>query len=84
MLCESNRQRGPGLNFINVLHTAVTHPDPESVKFKLSRQYLFTLLGSMRAKAERKMLVKLILGGHRRKWKEHFGQNVERLFYDQL
>jgi len=49
----------PWLNFINVLHTAFTHTDPESVKFQLSHQYFFTLSGSVRVKAVLRMLMKL-------------------------
>jgi len=49
----------PGINFINVLLKAFTRTDPESVKFQLSRQYLFTLLGSVPVKASKKMLMKL-------------------------
>jgi len=33
--------------------------DPESIKFQLSCQYLFTLLGSAHVKAAQKMLIKL-------------------------
>jgi hypothetical protein len=49
----------PGLNFINILSTAFTQADPESVKFQLSRQYLFVLLGCGRIKAARRTLMKL-------------------------
>jgi len=34
------------------------HENPKSVKFQLSHQYLFTLLGSTSAKAVRKTLMK--------------------------
>jgi len=47
-----------GLNFINVLRTAFTCVDPESVRIQSNPQYLFTLLGSTCAKAARKMLMK--------------------------
>jgi len=49
----------PGVNFINVLLAAFTRADPESVKFQLSHQYHFMLLGSARVKALRKTLMKL-------------------------
>ncbi len=52
----------PGLNFINVLHTAFTHVDPESVRIQSNPQYLFTLLGSTGAKAVRRKLMKLTPG----------------------
>jgi hypothetical protein len=48
----------PGLNFINVLSTAFTRVDPESVRIQSNPQYLFTFLGSTYAKAARKMLMK--------------------------
>ncbi len=41
-------------NFINILCTAFTRADPESVKIQLSNQYLFTLLGSPSKKAARR------------------------------
>jgi hypothetical protein len=53
-----------GLNFINVLRTAIRHADPESVKFQLSSQYLFTLLGSECVKASRRTLMKLTPAVH--------------------
>ncbi len=34
----------PGLNFINILRTALTHVDPKSVRIQSNPQYLFTLL----------------------------------------
>ncbi len=40
-------------------HAAFTRADPESVKFQLSHQYHFMLLGSARVKALRKTLMKL-------------------------
>jgi hypothetical protein len=48
-----------GVNFINVPLAALPRTDPESVKFQLSRQYLFTLLGSVHVKALSKTLMKL-------------------------
>jgi len=56
------RSKIPGLNFINVLRTAFTQADPESVKFQLSRQHLFTLLGSASIKAAGRTLMKLTPG----------------------
>jgi hypothetical protein len=47
------------LNFINVQHSAFRQADPESVKFQLSSQYLFTLLGSECVKAACRTLMKL-------------------------
>ena len=51
-----------GVNCINVLCTAFTHTDPESVKFQLSHQYLFTLLGSTHVKSACITLMKLTPG----------------------
>jgi len=48
-----------GLNFINVLRTAFTRLDPESVIIQSNPQYLFMHLGSTCAKAVRRTLVKL-------------------------
>ncbi len=48
----------PAFNFINVLRTAFTHVDLESIRIQSNPQYLFTLLGSTSAKAIRKTLVK--------------------------
>ncbi len=53
-----------GFNFINILLTAFTHVDPESVRIQSNPQYLFTLLGSTCAKAARRMLMKLTPGGN--------------------
>jgi hypothetical protein len=51
----------PGVNFTNILRTAFSFVDPESVKntVQLSHQYLFTLLGSAHVKAVHRMLMKL-------------------------
>jgi len=49
----------PGVNFINVLLTALTHTDPKSVKKTVKLSIFFTLLGSTREKALCKMWVKL-------------------------
>ncbi len=49
----------PGLNFTNVLSTAFTLADPESVKRYLDFAVLFTLLGPTSIKVVRKTLVKL-------------------------
>ena len=46
------------VNFTNVLQAAFTQEDPKSAKRQSSRQCLFVLLGSLRAKAACKMLVK--------------------------
>jgi len=51
--------RSTGVNFINVLRKAFTLADPKSIKFQLSRQYLFIPLGSARVKAVQKALMKL-------------------------
>ncbi len=53
------RIKKSGLNFINVLRTAFTHADPESVRIQSNPQYLFTLLGSAHVKAVRRTLMKL-------------------------
>ncbi len=47
---------GPGVNFIYILRAAFMHVDPKSAKKVIS---IFTLLESARAKAARKMFVKL-------------------------
>jgi len=60
---QSCPPKGPGVNFTNILHPAFTSADPKSVKIQLSCQYLFSLLGSVRIKAARKMLFKLTPGG---------------------
>jgi len=49
----------PGLNFINVLHTAFTLVDPKSVKKIDNLIVIFTLLGSVSVKAVRITLMKL-------------------------
>ena len=52
----------PGLNFINVLHTAFMLVGPKSIRIQSSSWYFFTLLGSMCAKAARRTLMKLTPG----------------------
>jgi len=52
----------PGLNFINVPGTAFTRVDPKSIRIQSNPQYLFTLLGSMCAKAASRTLMKLTPG----------------------
>ena len=47
-----------GVNSINILHSAFTLIDPESVKILLSHQHLFMLLASEGIKAVRRMLMK--------------------------
>jgi len=56
---EKYEMRTSGVNFINMPHKSFTHADPESVKFQLSHQYHFTLLGSMEVKDSHKTLMKL-------------------------
>jgi len=46
----------PGVNFINIIHTAFTRADPKSVKKTV---IFFTLLGSTSIKAVLRMLMKL-------------------------
>jgi len=59
-----------GVNFTNILRTSFTHADPKSGKMTVKSSVLFTLLGSARIKALRKMFVKLspgmqiLIGGH--------------------
>jgi len=48
----------PRINFINVLRSAITRVDPESVRIQSNPQILFTLLGSSCAKAAPKTLLK--------------------------
>ncbi len=52
----------PGLDFINVQHTAVTLEGPKSIKIQLSHKYLFTLSVSTSIKAAQRMLMKLTPG----------------------
>jgi len=47
------------LNFINVLRTAFTLTDPESVKKRVKLSIFFTLLGSTSVKAVSRTLMKL-------------------------
>ncbi len=56
----------------NILRKAFMHADTESVKFQLSCQYLFALLGSVWVKAARDMLVKLTKGIKINKQISHF------------
>jgi len=52
----------PGLNFINVLHTAFTPADPKGVKSYWWLTVFFTLSGSTCLKAGRKLLLKFTPG----------------------
>jgi len=52
----------PGLNFINILHTAFTLADSKSVKSYWWLNCFFTLLGSTSVKAVHKTFVKLTPG----------------------
>jgi len=54
----------PGLNFINVLLTAFTLPDPKSIKKTVKLSIFFTLLGSTSVKAVRRTLMKLSPGAN--------------------
>jgi len=59
------RYHGPpssGVNFINVLLAAFACADPESTKKTDNLTVLFGLSGSARAKAARRMLMKLTPG----------------------
>ncbi len=49
----------PGIDFINIVREAFMHTDPKSTKKTDRLTVFFALLGSGRAKAARKMLVKL-------------------------
>ncbi len=51
-----------GVNFTNVLQAAFMLIDPESIKKIDNLTVFFTLLGSARVKAVRRMLMKLSLG----------------------
>jgi len=48
-----------GVNFINVLRTAIALIDPKSVKNTVESLCLFMLLGSTSVKAVRRLLMKL-------------------------
>jgi hypothetical protein len=50
------------VNFINVLQAAFTLQDPESAKKTVKLSVFFALLGSARAKATRRTLMKLTQG----------------------
>ncbi len=54
----------PVLNFINILCTAFTFVDPESVKKIENLTVFFTLLGSAHVKAVHRTLMKLSLEVH--------------------
>ncbi len=58
-LRDKQNDQEPRVKFINVIRAAFTRADPESVKFQLSHQYLFTLLGCTSVKAVLRMLMKL-------------------------
>jgi len=49
----------PGLDFINILHTAFTPVVPQGVRTQSSCHYLFTLLGPRSVKAVRRTLMNL-------------------------
>jgi len=53
-----------GLNFINVLCTALMRADPKSIKKTVKLSIFFKLSGSTGIKAARKMLLKLTPGLH--------------------
>jgi len=48
----------PGVDFINILPAAFKRSDPKRAKRQSSHKCLFALLGSLRAKAAHKILVK--------------------------
>ena len=52
----------PGVNFVNVLRAGFTHTDFESAKKTVKLSSCFALLGSLRVKAARRMLMKLTPG----------------------
>jgi len=52
----------PGVNFINVLCTVFTRPDPKSAKKTDGLTVFFALLGSSYAKAAHRTLMKLTPG----------------------
>jgi len=56
---------GPGINFINVLRTAFTNADPNSVKTTHDFAVYFTLSGSACAKAAWRTLIKLTPEGYK-------------------
>jgi len=51
-----------GVNFINILGAAFTRKDPKSSKKTAKLSIIFALLGSLRVKAARRMLMKLTPG----------------------
>jgi len=51
----------PGVDFINVLQTAFTRPDPKRAKKIVKLKVFFALLGSAQIKGACKTLVKLTL-----------------------
>jgi len=61
-VCEMSVKLTTGLNFINVLLTAFTLIDPKSIKRHWWLNCIFTLLGSTRAKAVQRTLMKLTPG----------------------
>ncbi len=52
----------PRVNFINILQAAFTHEDSKNAKKTVKLSVFFTLLGSARTKAARRMLMKLTPG----------------------
>jgi len=52
----------PGVNFINILQKAFICADPKRAKNTVNPSVFFALLGSLQAKAFRKMLMKLTPG----------------------
>jgi len=52
----------PVFNFANILRATFLWVDPKTAKIQSSHQYLFALLGSERAKAAHKMMVKTTRG----------------------
>ena len=51
--------QSPGVNFTNVLRTALTHADPKSANKLLNLTVFFALLGFVGVKAAHRMLLKL-------------------------
>ena len=60
--CRMLMKLTPGLNFINIQHTAFTLTDSKRVKIQSSCQSFFMLSGSTNVKAVHKMLMKLTPG----------------------
>ncbi len=64
--CKMLMKLTPGVDFINVLHTAFTLVDPKSIKRYWRLDWVLTLSGSTSSKDVRRMLIKVTPGERER------------------